>query len=181
MARAHFWQYVQNTEGQPVTGAIIALYTDSTLSNVVNLYSNETGTSTIDYVTSNTEGFFEFWVGDLTETNGYSINTKFSLVVFNDTIGTKQIDNIILHFQTPRIYDEDLTSTWISSGTSGLVYMYDITHNLNTSYPIVQIWDNNKITTDIDCYSTSVSGITLSASYNPGTNIHVTIIGSDLT
>ena len=109
--------------------------------------------------------------------NNYPTSTSFSLVVYSDVIEARQINNLRLHFCPPRLYTENLTRSWVSGGS----YMYNIIHNLNTLYPIVQIWAGNKLKTDdlIECYTVSTSAVTLSAAVNQSSNLHITIIGND--
>ena len=180
--RAHYWQYVLNTEGQPVSGATIILYTDSTLTTPVTVYTTDTGSSVVTAVTSNNKGYFEFWVGDPTETFGYNTNQGFSLVIFSNSVAAQQIDNLQLRFSPPRLYSSDLTGSWISAGGWGSVYMYNVVHNLNTPYPVVQLWNGNKLLNDnsILCYTAGTNSINLSAAGDPGGNLHIVIIGSDV-
>ncbi len=181
MSRAHYWQYVLNTEGQPVSGAIVSLHTDSptTTANQITLYTTAAGLTTSTSVTTNNIGFFEFWVADKSEstTNGQNTNISFVLKISRGTGDEQEISDIHLHFSPPRMHSQLLTTSWISSAGGYISY---VTHNLNTSYPLVQIWNGTRVVNNIDCISESTSSICLSAAGNPGANnVRVVILGSD--
>lgn len=181
MSRAHYWQYVLNTEGQPVSGAVISLHTDSpaTTANQVTLYTTSTGSTTVTSKTTDDVGFFEFWVADKSEssTNGQNTNISFVLKISRGTGDEQEIEDVHLHFSPPRMYSQLLTSSWISSAGG---YVYEIVHNLNTDYPLVQIWNGTRVVTNIDCITESTSTICLSAATDPGaSNVRVVILGSD--
>lgn len=181
MSRAHYWQYVLNTEGQPVSGAAISLHTSSpaTSANKVTLYTTLAGGTTVTSITTDSVGFFQFWVADLSEslTNGQNTNKSFVLKVSRGTSDEQEITDIRLYFAPPRMYKQLLTTAWTPSAGG---YIYTISHYLNTDYPVVQIWNGNKIVYDIDCIKDTTSTVVLSASSNPGANnVNVIILGSD--
>lgn len=81
MSRVHFHSYVQNDEGQPVEGVEISIYLAGTTSPAT-VYDNESGgssTSVTPQATTNSEGFFEFWVPAIDE-GGYALDQKFKIV-----------------------------------------------------------------------------------------------------
>ncbi len=83
MARSHYWQYILNSEGQPVEDVDITLYLAGT-TTPVRVYSSETGgtpTSATPQATTNADGFFEFWVSNDSDdpTYGYPSTQKFKL------------------------------------------------------------------------------------------------------
>lgn len=181
--RAHYWQYVLNTEGQPVSGAVVSLYTGTeTISeNQVILYTTASGSTTASSITSDNIGFFQFWVADKSEENGQNTNTPFILKISRGTGDIQYLYDIRLYFSPPRMYSKLLNTAWtfVSAGS----YEYSIAHNLNTNYPLVQIWKDNKILNNeevISCVTESLSSICLSASVDYSENtINVIIIGSD--
>jgi hypothetical protein len=181
MSRAHYWQYILNTEGQPVSGAVVSLHTDSpaTTANQVMLYTTSSGATTTSSITSDNVGFFEFWVTDSTvdTTYGQNTNTSFVLKISRGTGDTQDITDVHLHFAPPRMYSSLLTSEWIPSAGG---YIYTVSHYLNTNYPLVQIWLGDKVVYNIDCITESTSSIYLSASADPGANnVNVIILGTD--
>jgi len=181
MSRAHYWQYVLNTEGQPVSGAVISLHTNSptTTANQVTLYTTADGSTTVTSMTTNNIGFFEFWVTDSTidTTYGQNTNISFVLKISRGTGDEQEISDIHLHFAPPRMYSKPIETLWVPSAGGYLSY---ITHNLNTLYPLVQIWNGTRVVNNIDCITESTSSIYLSASADPGANnVNVIILGTD--
>ncbi len=178
MARQHFWYYITNEEGQPVNGADISLYFAGTTTPMY-VYLQESGgsaTNTIPQVTSNSEGFFEFWIADSSEINGYVSGSKFSMVWSKPG----EIDDGIVEyidFTTPRVLSmstQSLSTTgWTSSGGQ---YYYDLSHELSNEYPIVQLYnDATSKTESITIESISANTVRLWKSDAP--NCHVTVIG----
>lgn len=84
MARVHVWQYLLNEEGQPVENASIGLSLAGTSTSAyifLSEYGGTATTTTLDSptVTTNSEGYFEFWMAGVSETGGYSSDQKFKL------------------------------------------------------------------------------------------------------
>ena len=79
--RVHFWQFIRDDAGAPVGGADVSVYLAGTVSPAT-IYTDEIGGQTISItpqIKTNSAGFFEFWVGDDTETYGYPITQKFKI------------------------------------------------------------------------------------------------------
>lgn len=78
--RSHYWQYLMNEEGQPVAGASIYIQLAGNTVIPVKIYTAETGgvaNSTAPQLTTDINGFFEFWIADASETDGYLGSQKF--------------------------------------------------------------------------------------------------------
>lgn len=94
MSRYHYWQFLVNQEGQPINGAEISVYLAGT-DDPAYIYKSEFGSdSTRDapQVTTNKAGYFEFWLGDDTEADGYPIGQKFKLTWKREGIASGSID-----------------------------------------------------------------------------------------
>jgi len=81
MSRIKYWAYLLNEEGQPIQGANVSIYEAGT-ENAVSIYIDESLPDIIDtspQLTTNEDGYFEFWIGDTDETYGYSSTQKFKI------------------------------------------------------------------------------------------------------
>lgn len=139
MARIHFWTYMLNEEGQPLQGAEVTVLLAGT-EVPADVYLQEAGGSSTDIApqcTTNSEGYFEFWIGDVNEIAGYATPQKFKLKWEKIGITSGQIDFIDILPNSPRFY-HTTTSSW-TSGASG--YYYDVNHGLNNQFPLVQAYD----------------------------------------
>lgn len=145
MARSHFWQYVLNSEGQPVSGAIIQLYAEpmSVDPQPVYLYTSPDAIQKSQYVQTDNNGFFEFWILDKNEslTDGFNTNKTFTMVIGGGTFEERIITNMKFLFEPPKIFSDSLFTTFTESPSG--TYEIEITHNLNTNYPMVQVYDMN--------------------------------------
>lgn len=117
MARLHYYKWLTNQEGQPISNANVYIYLAGTIS-LVTIYTSETGTVTVDtspQITTNSLGYFEFWIGDSNDVNGYDRTQKFKIKWSRAGVEESYIDNVSL-FSTS-IDDVDETDTG-SSGDS---------------------------------------------------------------
>ena len=81
MARRHYWQFLVTDEGNPIENANIEVYLAGT-DTAANVYFAETGglpSNTIPQTVTSKKGYFEFWVSDNTDTNGYEYSQKFKV------------------------------------------------------------------------------------------------------
>jgi len=117
MARIHYWQYIVDEDGRPISGVEVDFYTtyvekDDPGNVFANIYANstvghQTTTDAIDTQT-NQDGYFEFWVGDEWETNGgYTSEQRFTLTWWKSGMTRGQIDNIDIY---PPTYEVDETA-----------------------------------------------------------------------
>lgn len=164
MARIHFWSYLLNEEGQPLQGADVTVNLAGT-DVPADIYLQEAGGSSTDIapqLQTNSEGYFEFWIGDVNEIAGYATPQKFKLVWEKLGVSTGQIDFIDILPNAPRFFNT--TTTLWTSGASG--YFYDAIHGLNNQFPLVQTYDQaSKTIIDplfIESISTSVTRIWMS-------------------
>ncbi len=178
MARQHFFYYITNENGNPVNAADITLYFAGTTTPMY-VYLQETGgaaTNTIPQVTSNTEGYYEFWIADSSEINGYVSGSKFSMAWAK----AGEIDAGLIEyidFTTPRVLSmstESLSTTgWSSSGGQ---YYYDLSHELNNEYPIAMLYKDSSLRTEtITLESISLNTIRIWKADAP--TCHITVIG----
>jgi hypothetical protein len=139
MARIHFWSYLLNEEGQPLQNAEVTVFLAGTVVPA-DIYLQEAGGTFTDVepqLVTNSEGYFEFWIGDVNEVAGYATPQKFKLSWEKIGVATGIIDFIDILPNAPRYYSQTITA-W-TSGASG--YYADVTHGLNNSNPIVQAYN----------------------------------------
>ena len=168
MARSHFWQHILNSEGIPISGAIVTL-SEEVSGTQVSFYTKDSITPTT-YTTTSSAGLFEIWVPDKTEAGGYATNTTFTLVVSGAMMDTRLITGVQLSFNPPRCCEFDMfTNLDVYPDIPSLVDIYtmNIQHNLNTEHPYVQAWNTQtRQTMDVSCASISLSAISVSAYYH---------------
>jgi hypothetical protein len=119
--RFHYWSFLLDEEGQPIENASIWIYLAGT-STPAELYPSESGNyqtdplistfesyedgdeseSNIEIIKTDEDGFFEFWVGNENETNGYGTEQKFKIKWYKAGIAEGEIDyiNIITYNQS---------------------------------------------------------------------------------
>lgn len=96
MARKHYWQFLVTDEGNPIENAQISIYIAGT-EDPAHVYIDEVGpavATTAPQVVTSRKGYFEFWVADRQEPNGYALNTKFKLAWSAPGVQTGYIDFI---------------------------------------------------------------------------------------
>ena len=176
MARIHFWSYLLNEEGQPLQNADVTIFLAGT-EVPADVYLQEAGGTFTDddpQLTTNSEGYFEFWIGDVNEVAGYATPQKFKLSWEKVGVATGIIDFIDILPNAPRYYSQTLTS-W-TSGASG--YYADVSHGLNNQHPLVQAYDAATSTIIdpllIETISTSVTRIWM---INNLSTLEVAVIG----
>lgn len=109
MARIHYWQYIINEEGEPVSDADIRFYLSDNPSTEADFFLHPTaGTTTISSKTilkTDENGFFEVWFGDDLENNGgYISSQKFLLTWSKPGIASGCIDKINIY---PNVFQVD--------------------------------------------------------------------------
>lgn len=177
--RGHFWQYIQNSEGQPIEGVSVNVY-EAGGTTPAYVFTSETGgvaSNSAPQATTNEDGFFEFWIGDHTETNGYTANTKFKLVWSKTGVITPgSIDNVDIPIEKNKAgvyYELVITSDWTTSG--GMEY-YDTAHNLDNSYPMVICYDAGS-TMSVPITAESMDSDTVRVWKTTAADSHITVIG----
>lgn len=148
--RSHKFFYVLNEEGQPIESADISIYQAGT-TTALYVYNAETGgtaTNSAPQKTTDSNGFFEFWVGDGDDINGYQQTQKLKLLIEKTGVINRTIDYIDIW----SVHDETTEVPTLSAGiyqgtisswsTSGSYYYHDIVHNLNMEYPLIICYNN---------------------------------------
>ena len=96
MARRHYWQFLVTDEGSPIENAGITISTAGS-DNPVFVYTSEiggSGTASTPQIVTSKKGYFEFWVGDTTETNGYPLSQKFKIAWFSAGVTAGYVDYV---------------------------------------------------------------------------------------
>lgn len=143
MSRAHYWQYIQNSEGQPINGANINVY-EAGGTTAVYVYDEESAgnvTNTLPQTTSNVNGFFEFWIsdGEGGDSYGYADNIKFKITWDLDGVITPgSIDNVDIGIPLSKAGKRTVIVSVANLVPDGQgLYYYKVEHNLNNLYPSV--------------------------------------------
>jgi len=139
MARVHFWSFLVDEEGRPIQGANIDVYLAASTSPAF-VYDSETAliaSNTVPQTTTNHEGYFEFWVGDVSESFGYSTPQKFRIEWTKTGLAEGFIEYLDILPPATRYFSYTMT-TWTSAATG--VYV-DVGHSMKTLYPLVQVYD----------------------------------------
>jgi hypothetical protein len=174
MARTHYWQFLINKEGQPITDAEISVYEAGTL-NPVRIFNSEFGssyTSLTPQITTNEKGYFEFWVADNEETAGYPPSQKFKIAWDKTGIESGYVDWIdILDFVNYPVDETDAANVVKNKTVSNaLAYKWDkhttklveneVVHGLSAVDPNSQDTTYNKVVSNKTIYDlvSSVSG-----------------------
>ena len=96
MARKHYWQFLVTDEGNPIENAQISIYVAGT-EDPVYVYNDEVGgtvTNLAPQTVTSRKGFFEFWIADQNEPNGYTLDTKFKIAWSATGVSTGYIDYV---------------------------------------------------------------------------------------
>ncbi len=81
MARVKWYGYLLNEQGQVIPSANISVFLAGS-NTPANIYTNESGSNIIQIppqLTTNADGYYEFWIGDTSEDYGYSSFQKFKI------------------------------------------------------------------------------------------------------
>jgi len=95
MARKHFWQFLVTDEGNPIENAQITIYKAGT-EDPAFVYFGEIGGGTVvaPQIRSSKKGYFEFWIADQNEGNGYALDQKFKVAWSAVGVSSGYIDHI---------------------------------------------------------------------------------------
>ena len=111
MARRHYWQFLVTDEGNPIENAEISIYIAGT-EDPAYVYTDEygpAGSSSDPQVKTSRKGFYEFWIADKQEPNGYFLETKFKIAWSAVGVQTGFIDYVDV-FSTS-VSEIDITDT----------------------------------------------------------------------
>ncbi len=116
MARVHFWQYIVDSEGRPMENIEVRFYLNDNPAEEAEIFTHPSigtpVTSTESDLSTNGNGYFEFWVGDEFESlGGYVSTQKFRLVWERAGILLGQINNIDVFPPVFQVDETDATSS----------------------------------------------------------------------
>lgn len=150
MARVHYWQFLIDEEGKPIEGANVYIFLANS-DEAAYIYQDEiTGapTNALPQLRTTAEGFFEFWIGDSSETNGYSSTQKFKLVWERIGIASGMIDYIDIFPPTIPV-DESSDNTERNKSVSNKLAKGWEEHRKSTSHIIHGIVEYDQNLDDI--------------------------------
>lgn len=120
--RIHYWQYLVDEEGRPLSGVEVYVY-KAAQTDPVWLYPSETGGTAFksypvgdggtlsDIILTGLDGFFEFWIGDQDEASGYSEMQKFKLAWYKTGVASGEIDYISIFTPIAEVDETDTSVT----------------------------------------------------------------------
>lgn len=146
MAKVHFWQFLIDDEGRPIEGADIYVYLAAS-NEAAYIYMDEIAgapSNKLPQLKTNSEGFFEFWVGDSSEVNGYESTQKFKLYWERIGIASGKIDYVDI-FQPTLPVDETDDNTEKNKSVSNKLAKSWEEHRLNTGHVVhgIQEYDSD--------------------------------------
>lgn len=97
-SRIHFWNYVLNSDGDPIQNVEIRFYLNDNPTIEANIYVRETSSvhtkSSLADLKTDENGFFEFWIGNSWEDGGYDYTQEFRIEWFKAGTIASVIENI---------------------------------------------------------------------------------------
>lgn len=112
MARVDYWQYLLDSQGNPLQYANVRVYLAGT-SIEANIYLDETfgsvTKSSVENLRTDQYGFIQFWIGDRYEVEGGYPNEQAFKVVWQNTVDgiQEEIDNLYVFTPVERIITDD--------------------------------------------------------------------------
>lgn len=151
MSRYHWWGFIVNEAGEPIENAEITVKLAGT-DETANLYYDEYGNansadtpalSAGPQLTTLSNGYYEFWIGDVTEIRGYSNDQKFKIEWIRLGVAHGEIDYVNIFPLGPQIEALSLT------GCTGEGLQSTTLNKMISNYLGCK-WDNHVDSTVID-------------------------------
>lgn len=145
MARFHWWSFLVNEEGQPIEGADISIYLAGTNEPAYIFEDEFSGApnNTLPQITSQENGYFEFWVPDVDEIQGYSPLQKFKIYWEKVGITEGWIDYVDIFPPIIPVNELDTDPTKIKAVSNLLAHNWE-QHRLDTSHVVHGIDEVNE-------------------------------------
>lgn len=149
MGRVHIWNTLRDEDGTAIPSADISIYlAGSTVP--ATIYLNEIGGSSkgnAPHLRTNAEGYFEFWIGDDNELNGYNTTQKFRIGWDKIGIVSGYIDYIDVF---PSVIAVDITSSTeiVNKSVSNVLAKSWSDHVSDTSHIVHGIEENDPTSND---------------------------------
>lgn len=181
MAKAHYWNYLKDIEGKPVEGATVLIYNAGTSAQSY-IFEGEDDTIASNTVTliTDSDGLFEFWIGDRREINGYPVGSKFK-ITWEKTgrIESGYIDDVEIWNDKNKasVYSETIEQSMWTYSSPGYKYI-DITHNLDEPYVYVACYGNlskSSVPITLQYINDNIIRIIVTDEYT--LKSHITVIG----
>lgn len=139
MTRVHYFSFIADDNGQPIPGVDVSIFLAGTIIPA-NIYSNEFGGNVISeapQLITNEKGYFEFWIGNQEDINGYSNNQKFKINWEKPGITSGYIDWVDIFPQVFPVDEENYTSIVKNKTISNrLAYLWEThrNHDVRTDF-----------------------------------------------
>lgn len=86
--RHKYWAVARDSNGDVASAMIVQVSTDESGMIAVPIYSSESSSGSLEYVTTDGYGYFEFWVD---EDDGYTGSTLFTIMILTAESGGTEI------------------------------------------------------------------------------------------
>ena len=145
MARYHWWSFLLNEEGQPIEGASISVYLAGTETPAFIFQDEFSGipNNTAPQVTSQENGYFEFWIPDVDEPSGYDPTQKFKIYWEKVGITKGYVDYVDVFPPTIPVNELDDNKSKTKTVSNFLANLWE-THRLDTSHVVHGIEEVNE-------------------------------------
>jgi hypothetical protein len=123
MARRHYWQFLVTDEGNPIENADISIYIANT-ETPAYVFTGEVGDNGINVapqIRTSRKGYFEFWVADNTEENGYFYSQKFKIAWEAPGVAKGYVDFVDVFSTSVAEVDETSTDPTRNKAVSNLL------------------------------------------------------------
>lgn len=162
MARIPYWEFLVDSNGQPLRYIDVRVYLAGTLTEAdIYMHANfgAMTTSSVGNLKTDKDGFFQFFIGDRYEVNGgYNEFHQFKVRWYNDTDSRyEEIDNIYLHTPVTPVSTSDSVKGQASNRDKNKVISN--TQGFN--------WNRHK---DIDVLDEAVHNINPAVLFNTNTS-----------
>ena len=173
--RRHYYSWICDDEGRPKAGVNITITQSDTLAAAYIYTLSTDGTaSNTPQLTTDVNGYFEFWIADTTELHGYASGQKFDIAwelagtitagsitsvdIFSSPLEVNELDTVDLNTTKNKMVSNLLAVGWeaktdtitfpvltASWTSSGGNYYTQLEHELNNSYPLVMVYDDTSL------------------------------------
>lgn len=133
--RFHIWMFLNDEDGKPVPGADVSVFLAGT-DIPATIYTSEFSSDTINtapHLKTNSMGYFEFWIGDTYETEGYPSNQKFKLYFEKIGIIEGYIDYVDVFPGYIEVDEFDIDPLKNKTVSNRLAFLWE-THRLDVSH-----------------------------------------------
>ncbi len=147
MALIKYFAHLLNEEGQPIPGADISVYLAGSTTDA-RIYTDHNGSNLVDtspQLVTNEDGYFEFWIGNPNDPNGYATTQKFKIAWDKEGIakGYNDYVDIMATFVAVDLNDNDTTRDRTVSNYLAGLWEDHRTDDSHTVHGILEVNENS--------------------------------------